>query len=463
MRLLGLTISREKAAAPGTLRPVDNRGGWWGVIRESFAGAWQQNVEVRVDTVLTYSTVFRCIALISSDIAKMRMKLVQLDDNGIWNEIDVPAFSPVLRKPNRYQNRIQFFESWIISKLAYGNTYVLKQRDARGVVTALYVLDPCRVTPLVAPDGAVYYQLRRDDLASVPEGMLAVPASEIIHDRMNTLYHPLVGISPIYACGLSAVQGLKIKNNSALFFSNGARPSGVLTAPGAISDTTAAEIKSAWTSNFTGANVGKVAVLGDGLKYEQMTMSAVDAQTIEQLKFTAEDVCSCFGTPAYMVGVGQAPAYNNIEALNQQYYSQCLQIHVESVELCLDEGLGLDQIVGKTYGTEFDLDGLLRMDTATMIKAEADAVGAGIKKPNEARARLNLPPVKGGDTPYMQQQNFSLAALDRRDASDDPFALSPKPDQRTPSTADDAAASEQDAAKLLSALIAKFAEVRTHG
>jgi phage portal protein BeeE len=48
---------------------------------------------------------------------------------GIWTETDSPAFSPVLRKPNRYQNRIQFWESWILSKLTRGNAYVLKERD----------------------------------------------------------------------------------------------------------------------------------------------------------------------------------------------------------------------------------------------------------------------------------------------------------------------------------------------
>jgi phage portal protein BeeE len=41
----------------------------------------------------------------------------------------------VLRKPNRFQTRIQFLESWALSKLSRGNTYVLKQRDNRNVVT----------------------------------------------------------------------------------------------------------------------------------------------------------------------------------------------------------------------------------------------------------------------------------------------------------------------------------------
>ena len=117
-----------------------------------------------------------------------------------------------------------------------------------------------------------------------------------------------------------------------------------------------------------------------------------------------------------MVGVGDPPTYTNIEALNQQYYSQCLQGLIESIELLLDEGLELP----KPYGTEFDLDGLLRMDSATLIDTEAKAVGGGIKSPNESRRRLNLPPVLGGETPYLQQQNYSLAALDRRDRATTP-------------------------------------------
>ena len=107
---------------------------------------------------------------------------------------------------------------------------------------------------------------------------------------------------------------------------------------------------------------------------------------------------------------GSAPTYN-IEALNQQYYSQCLQSLIENIELLLDEGLELP----KPYGTEFDLDDLLRMDTATKVKA-ADAVGSGTMAPNEARRRyFDLGPTEGGESPYLQVQNHSLAALAKRD------------------------------------------------
>ena len=396
---------RERA-----LSPVSQLGGWWPIVRENYPGAWQQNVEVKYDSVLSNHADFACLTLIASDISKLRIKLVQKDSAGIWTETTNSAYSPVLRKPNHFQNRIQFIESWVLSKLQRGNTVVLKKRDRRGVVNGLYVLDWTLVTPLVTDTGEVYYELSVDNLSGISERLI-VPASEIIHDRFNCFFHPLVGLSPIFAGGLAAMQGLAIQNDSTLFFRNGAQPGGVLTAPGAISDETAKRLKEYWDTNFSGKNAGKVAVLGDGLRYEAMRAKAVDSQLIEQLKWSAEVVCGVYHVPAYKAGVGAPPAYNNIQNLNLEYYTGCLQRHIEDIEACLDEGLGMD---GVTIGTEFEVDDLLRMDTATQFEVAQKAKGTGTL--NEIRRRVNLGPVEGGDTIYLQQQDHSLAAIAARDA-----------------------------------------------
>jgi len=248
-------------------------------VREPFPGAWQQNASQTVDGQLSYYAAYACVTLISNDFGKLRPRLVEKRGN-IWKETTSSAFSPVIRKPNRYQNHIQFKEWWAMSKLVFGNTYALLERDARGIVVQQYILDARRVLPLVAPDGQVYYQLHTDNLSGVTEEIL-VPASEIIHDRMNCLFHPLVGISPLYAAGVPSAQGIAIQNSSRSFFANGARPSGVLTAPGQIGQETADRLKLAWEEKFTGVNSGKIAVLGDGLKYEPMVMTSADAQLIE--------------------------------------------------------------------------------------------------------------------------------------------------------------------------------------
>ena len=85
MRVFGFDITVTKAASnalpPSEWRQAGNSG-WFNVIRESFPGAWQRNVEIRLDNVLTFSTVYACITLIASDIGKLGLLLVQEDKNG---------------------------------------------------------------------------------------------------------------------------------------------------------------------------------------------------------------------------------------------------------------------------------------------------------------------------------------------------------------------------------------------
>ena len=410
---------------PANLTPAASRGGWnnWITsVREPYTGAWQNNDEITAPTALSYFAVYACVTLIATDIGKLALRLVAKDDNGIWTETTNPAYSPVLRKPNRYQTIHKFIEQWITSKLTAGNAYILKQRDERGVVSALYVLDPARVSVLVAPDGAVYYSLRQDDLTGVLElesgQAVVVPAREIIHDPMVTLFHPLIGVTPLYACGMSALQGISIQSQSEKFFRNGGYPGGLLIAPGDIDKDEAKRLKQTWKTEFTGNNAGNIAVLSNNLKYEGLTISAVDAQLIDQLRYTAQQVCSCYHVPPELLDLaGESSNVGDLEALLQKYHSQCIQSLLTNLEASLDEGLDLKP----PYGTEFDIDDLIWMVTATKTKAAADSIGAGALSPNEARRKyFGVGPVVGGESPYLQQQNYSLSALAERDA-DKPF------------------------------------------
>lgn len=428
-RALEAQVQELDTTIKGLRRITEGNSGWYRLF-ESFSGAWQQNVTVDLDSALTYFATFSCMTLIASDISKLRIKLVKRIGATVWEEVwqggNLEGVLDVLKKPNPMQNRIQFVESYVLSKLSTGNTYALKLRNSKGRVIGFYVLDPRRVSPLVAPDGSIFYELAADNVAGIM-ATVTVPAREMVHDRFNTLYHPLVGISPIEAAGMAAMQGIAIQNSAAKFFTNASRPGGILTAPGEISQTNVDRLKEEWESKFSGENSGKVAVLGDGLKFEAMAMTAVDSQMVEQAKFSAEVVCSVFHVPRYKIGMGEVPKYDSIQALNVEYYTQALQSLIEAAELCLDEGLELSApIGGETYGVEFDIDGLLRMDSAALFKALAEGI-KGILTANEARARAGYGPVAGGNAVLTQQQNYSLEALSKRDASDDPFGTSAPP------------------------------------
>lgn len=426
-------LDKIKAWGKKTLKPVSGLSRGWGKVYEPFTGAWERNMEICKEDQATFYAIFSCISLISKDIGKMPINLKKLQRKVMVDAKTPDNLKVVMDKPNHYQTWQQFQEYWTNSLLLRGNTYVFKVRDVFGHVVKLIVLNPDRVRVLLSTDGKVFYQIMSDEFAGFKESV-TIPASEIIHDRINCLYHPLVGISPITACYSTTSVAIGILRNQAKLFANGARPGGILVAPGPIDPEKAKELQDLWNSSYAGQNIGKTAVLGDGLQYTPLSVSAVDSQIVEQLKLSAEVACSVFHVHPSKINLSGGFT-GKASDINEIYYSDCIQSYVESRENLLDDGLQL-----KLYGVEafLDTDALIRMDKESKINYLKSAIGAGIMSPNEARAEIGLLPVKGGDSPMIQQQNYSLDALSKRDAKDDPFnstsGASNNGDSNTPTT-----------------------------
>lgn len=451
-----------------SLSPVDarpGREGWHSLtVREPFSGAWQQNKEERHSTILCYPTLYACLNRIASDIGKLPFVLKSEDENGIWRvEKNNTAYWPVLRKPNNYQIAQQFRAAWMLSKLIQGNTYVLKGRDERRVVNRLWVLDPFSVQPMVSDSGEVFYQLNYSTGENLlpknyPGTQLIVPATEIIHDRMNCFHHQLIGVPPLCAAHWPAVKNLKILKDSTTFFSNGANPGGILTAPAGMSDEDAQAVKDYWNSSFQGSNAGKVAVVGADMKFTPFAFKSADNQLVEQMRYSDEQICQPFGIPPFKIGIGSIPAGMKVDDINQLYHSDALQAHIEGIEELLDEGLG----ISRPMGVELDLEPLLRMDAGKQAEVHTKLTGGGIETPNEARLAFNLPPLEGGDTVYMQQQDFPLDQVRQNKITVEPEAAPVAPsadaDSAPPDDSDKLRALQQENF-MMKALHAARAEV----
>ena len=400
-----------------TAKPVRSVGTWKPLVHEPFTGAWERNQEIQLTDSLTSYAVFACISLISKDVGKLPI-IARTEENGIKTNIKFKGLE-VINKPNKYQTRQQFLEAWINSKASNGNTYIYKQRDIYGKIEGLIVLDYKTTVVCINPEGEIYYRIFEDPLNNTGEQIL-VPASEIIHDRQNTLYHPLVGLSPIVACALPSSTGQNIQQYANKFFGNDARPSGILSTSEDLNEEDAGKIKQGWDKKYANGGEGGVALVSGGVTYQALSVPAADSQMIEHLKLSGEIVCTTFNVPAFKIGIGAAPS-GTVEYLNSKYYSDCLQSYVESIENLLNDNLEIPSNVI----LEFDLRSLFRMDSNAQMSYLKEGVGSGIFSPNEARAELGKAPVEGGESPVMQQQNYSLSALSKRDAKEDPFSTAP--------------------------------------
>ena len=432
MKFLGFTIARTKTIH-GTPVPASRNG--WRRILEAFTGAWQQNVEETRADLFCYPTLYACVMRIATDLGRLPFCLKQKNKlNGIWTEVENAAYSPVLRKPNPWQTPQQFRELWVVSKLTQGNAYGLKRRDNRGVVTELYILDPCRVQPMVTDSGAVYYQLQTDALNTLPPNYptagLLVQASEIIHDRCITIHHPLVGVPPLCAAYWPALKNLKILKSSAEFFANNAQPGGILTAPAGMSEDDAQLVKDYW-NNTVSKDPGKIQVIGADMKFTSFAMKGADSQLVEQMRYSDEQICQPFGIPPFKIGIGSLPANMDVDSINLMYYDGALSTHIEAMENLLDEGLN---ITGN-LGVWMDIEPLLRMDFGKQADVQVKLVGGKIRTPNEARAKFNDGATPGGDTLWGQQQDYPLGMLADRATWDPnmqaPAPVAPAPDQAT--------------------------------
>lgn len=429
MKIFGIEFGRKSEKA---LNAIPQHGGWRAIF-EPFAGAWQRNIEEKQGAVLCYPTLYACLNRVSQDIGKLPFLLREEGANGIWKTVQNTAYSPVLRKPNNYQTAQQFREAWTLSVLIHGNAYILKRRDARGVVTDLYVMDPCRVLPLVSDAGEVFYQINYPDSSnllpeSYPAQQLTIPAREVIHDRLNCFHHQLIGVPPLCAAHWPAVKNLKILKNSAEFFANHAQPGGILTAPAGMNDDDATKVKEFWDTNYAGDNRGKIAVLGADMKFTSFAMNSADSQLVEQMQYSDRQICQPFGIPPFIVGIGEIPAGLKTDDVANVYYQFALQGRIEAMEYLLDEGLG----ISKPFGVELDLDPLLRMDTEKRGSVMGKLVTDGIATPNEARYEFGFPPLEGGDTVYMQQQDFPLDQVRKNkivDAEQQPAPAAPEADE----------------------------------
>lgn len=401
----------SRAYKSGNLTPADsNRSGRvWRTVAEFRAGGFQQDDttlgEGEQINVMTTAVVYSCIRLLVWDISKLPAQVCKLL-KGVWTEERHQTLTPLIRRPNYYQGWIDFIQSWLFSYFIAGNAYIIKTREG-GRITQLIVLDPALCQPLVDREtGAIVYRIGQDPLTPISEEDTLVPASEIIHHRYMAFGHPLIGSSLLVRAQMAARLRTGIIDANANLATNNAVPPGVLIAPEGLSPEQLAEIERVWNARKS----GKIPVVDAAFKFESLQAKFIDSQSKEFAEVAAVDVCCAAGVPPWKVGMGARPMSVNVEAANIIYYQDSLQLPIEHIEQLLD--IGLD--VADDVYIRVCRDELFLMDSATRASVHAILV-KGIMAPDEARQQWNLPPVPGGADVYMQQQNYSLSALQKRD------------------------------------------------
>lgn len=341
----------------------------------------------------TISTVFSCVQSIAETIGGLPLILYRREGNGDRvRASDHPLYRVLHDAPNERQTALEFREQLTAHVLLWGNGYAEIVSDAAGNVTALEPIHPQNVTVLQLPSGRIRY-----DVSDAQTGKVRpLLADEVLHLKDRT-DNGIVGKSRIQVARemLGGVLASQEHGNKA--WANGARLSGVLQTDNVMTDESVARLRTSWEGQFSGyGNSGKTAILENGLKYQQLSMSNEDAQWLESRQFSVEEVCRIFRVPPVLVADLRHANFSNSVEMNRWFVTHTLRRWLTMWEESCERAL-LGPIARRQYFVEHNVEGLLRGDSAGRASFYQSGISAGWLLKSEARTLENLPAIEGID------------------------------------------------------------------
>lgn len=362
-------------------------------------GPTASGIRINTQTALEVSVVYACVRNLCEDVAKLKIGVYQQTEDGGRKKLLRHNLSRLFRRPNFFQDRVQFVEQVMMSLTLRGNAYIVLLRTGRGDVASMVCINPDKVTILESADGMLFYQItagtafERRALGDSTTSLLSVPEEDIVHVRLMS-FGGLMGLSPIAYARETLGVAAGAERYQAKMLANNARPGGVLKHPNKISIEAAQRLKAQWNDIQGGLdNAGKTAVLEEGMEWQQLGMTSVDAEFMTGRRFTVEEICRFWRMPPHMVGDLSRSTNNNIAQQSTDYLTHTLTPYLERIEAAFDRSFGLDDGVFMEFMTE----GLTRGDAKTQAETDKLAREGGWMTANEARVKRGMNPKPGGD------------------------------------------------------------------
>lgn len=347
----------------------------------SYQDLWGSATEYRRDghpespwKAVRLDAVFACVRLIGTSFAQIP-----------WHVYREGTKEEILPRPSLIESpsgtvlpsawRFQLATSLALWGNAYGLTTGV---DRLGYPIGVEWIDPDRVV-VEQTGGTVRYLV---DGNVVPD---------VFHVQFQPMPGSVVGMAPLEYAGLVEL-GREAQSFGRKWFTEGATPSAILYADAELEPEDARRIASSFVSAIRKRR--RPAVLGAGLKYEQVSVPAEASQFLETVRENRAQVAGVFGVPGEMVGAptGGSMTYSNREQRSLDFLTFCLNGYLVAAQEALSRALPRGQIARPTTAA------LLRSDLLTRMQAHEIGIRSRILTPNEARDLEDRAPLDGGDS-----------------------------------------------------------------
>lgn len=381
----------EDPARPVTAGEINS---WW---HNGIPGG--SGVPVTEATAMGLTAYLRAISLISSSLAMLPVRVYYRDSRRLV------AQRTVLDSPSPTQTPFEFWQTWQMHQLSWGNAYGFKIRDGSGTVRRIRQIHPSRVSVTDAEgSGMKLFDVSDDD--GEPRRFTSFDVAHLPFLSPDGI----TGLSPLQACRTVLGTSLAAEKVAESFYRNGTKLSGIVRTPATLNETQAGAIKSRWRQLFSGpSNAGEVAVLDSGAEFTPLTLPPEDAKLLQSRAFTVSEIARMFGVPSHFLNDQEkATAWGSgIESMGIGYVVYTLLPRVKAAEQRITRELLPGGWESGAWEARWDLKGLLRGDAGTRSQFYRVLTDLRVMTNHDVAELEDMDPPEGAPV-YVMPSNYAM-------------------------------------------------------
>lgn len=354
------------------------------------------------NNALTISAWWNGINIISGTIGWLPFAVFERRADGGRTRVPThPVHTLLHDRPNPLMDALVFQELLQSHALAWGNGYAEIERNGAGDPIALWPLPPNRVTPEVTDDRlSIRYKFIDTD------GKPQFIRFENMFHLKGLGFDGIKGFSVVRIARESLGTTKAIERYGSRFFENNATPPAVLEYPGVLTDTSVTNLRNSWEKQHKGPdNAGKIAILEQGMKLNQIGVPPEDAQYLSSRKFSVIEIARWLDIPPHMLKELERATFSNIEQQGIEFVTLTLVKWFKRWEHEANFKLFNTEDRSRFFA-EFIPNALLRGDTKARFEAYRMSISSGWMNRNEIRIIENLNPDEPELDKYLQPLNF---------------------------------------------------------
>lgn len=337
--------------------------------------------------------VANCVDIISRNVGRADF---EIKVNGVKTSDGFAA--RLFDEPNPYMSRFELWQRtaawWSLEGEAFwyfGNDY------ASGVPKELHVLNPRKIQA-VMNSGEItkwVYEGNREKFIILP--------SEIIHFKNWNPYNHYRGLSPLLCMKDEIGEDILASRQYRKLLKEGGIPKGLLKTDQILTEADAELLEKKWESKYGSGVKNKIAVLGKGTEYQQLTFSPDVLKLYDMKKWNLYTILARYGIPPRVANIQDAKSSLSGTDTNSQHTAfwnytliPLLQQFSQIVEVQFFRRFHL-----KERGC-FNLDGIPELQESKDSRSKRDIaeINAGLKTINDVLKERGQETKKWGDAWY---------------------------------------------------------------